>query len=61
MVRFMRSIWLILMFDLGQPMFDPVLFAAHIEHMSSIFLSARPRSAAGGQPGPIVAENRMDV
>ena len=34
------------MLDLGQPMFDAILLAAHIEH-SRILPLGRPRSAAG--------------
>ena len=35
------------MLDLGQPMFDAILLAAQIEHMSRILPSGRPRIVVG--------------
>lgn len=50
------------MFNLGQPMFDPVLLAAHIEHMSYVSCRRAARvTRREGELDPIVSEIRVDL
>jgi hypothetical protein len=50
------------MLDLGQPMFDPVLLAAHVEHMRRISCRRAVRIARWeGELDPIVGENRVNL
>ena len=50
------------MLDLGQPMFDAILLAAHIEHMCHVSCRRAIRVARGeSELDPIVGENRVDL
>ena len=59
----MRSTWpLVQGLDLGQPMFDPVVLAAHVEHMGRISCRRAVRIARWeGELDPIVGENRVNL
>ena len=50
------------MLDLGQPMFDAILLAAHIEHMCRVSCRLAVRVARReSELDPIVGENRVDL
>ena len=50
------------MLDLGQPMFDPVFLASHIEHMRHVSCRRAVRIARWeGELDPIVGKNRVDL
>ena len=50
------------MLDLGQPMFDAILLAAHIEHMCHVSCRRAVRVARReSELDPIVGENRVDL
>ena len=50
------------MLDLGQPMFDSILPAAHIEHMCRVSCRRAVRVAGReSELDPIVGENRVDL
>ena len=50
------------MLDLGQPMFDAILLAAHIEHMCYVSCRRAVRVARReSELDPIVGENRVDL
>lgn len=50
------------MLDLSQPMLDPVLPAAHVEHMRGVSCCRAVRIARWeGELDPIVGENRVDL
>lgn len=50
------------MLDLGQPMFDAIFPAAHIEHMDRVSCRRAVRVARReGELDPIVGENRVDL
>jgi hypothetical protein len=50
------------MLDLGQPMFDTILLAAHIEHMCHVSCRRTVRIARReGELDPIVGENRVNL
>jgi hypothetical protein len=50
------------MLDLGQPMFDTILLAAHIKHMCHVSCSRTIRVARReSELNPIVGENGVDL
>jgi hypothetical protein len=50
------------MLDLGQPMFDAILLAAHIKHMCRVSCRRAARVARReSELNPIVGENRVDL
>ncbi|MGY3695902.1 hypothetical protein ACVIGA_005982 [Bradyrhizobium sp. USDA 3240] len=50
------------MLDLGQPMFDPVFLASHIEHMRHVYCCRAVRIAGReGELDPIVSEHCLDL
>ena len=50
------------MLNLGQPMFDPVFLASHIEHMCHVSCRRAVRVARRERElDPIVGENRVDL